>query len=136
VITVVGTVAVLLGAGIGLGTTYALVTGDGSAVLRYTGGMVSYLPAVLVLSGLARLLYGLAPRAAKVAWLLLLVASVVLLFGEVLKLPQWFQDISPFEHLAFVPAESFAWAPFLALSALAVFLSVAGQVAFRRRDVH
>jgi ABC-2 type transport system permease protein len=135
-ITVLGTVAVLLAAGIGLGTTYALVTGDGSAVLRYTGGMVSYLPAVLVLSGVARLLYGVVPRAAKLAWLLLLVSSVVLLFGEVLRLPQWFRDLSPFEHLAFVPAETFAWAPFLALSVLAVVLSVAGQVAFRRRDVH
>jgi ABC-2 type transport system permease protein len=112
------------------------VTGDVSAVLRYTGGMVSYLPAVLVLSGVARLLYGVVPRAAKLAWLLLLVSSVVLLFGEVLRLPQWFRDLSPFEHLAFVPAETFAWAPFLALSVLAVVLSVAGQVAFRRRDVH
>jgi ABC-2 type transport system permease protein len=116
VITVLGTVAMLLGAGLGLGLSYALVTGDGSAVTRKTGGMVSYLPAVLVLSACTRLLYGLVPRAAKAAWLLLLVAAVVLLFGEVLKLPQWFQDVSPFEHLAFVPAESFAWAPFVVLS--------------------
>jgi ABC-2 type transport system permease protein len=135
VITVLGTVAMLLGAGLGLGTAYALVTGDGSAVLRMAGGMASYLPAVLVLSGFARLLYGVVPRAAKAAWLLLLVASVVLLFGEVLRLPQWFQDISPFEHLAFVPAESFSWGPFLGLSVLAVVLSVAGQLAFARRDI-
>ena len=60
----------------------------------------------------------------------------MLLFGEVLRLPEWLQDLSPFEHLPFVPAESFTWAPFLALSALAAALSVAGQVAFRRRDVH
>ena len=135
VITVLGTVAVLLGAGLGLGTAYALVTGDGGAVLRMTGGMMSYLPAVLVLSGVARLLYGVVPRAAKAAWLLLLLASVVLLFGEVLQMPQWVRDLSPFEHLAFVPAESFAWAPFLALSLLAVVLSVAGQLAFARRDI-
>ena len=82
----------------GLGTTYALVTGDGDAVLRMTTGIVSYLPAVLVLSGVARLLYGVAPRASQGAWLLLLFASVVLLFGEVLNLPQWVQDLSPFEH--------------------------------------
>jgi ABC-2 type transport system permease protein len=135
VITVLGTAAVLLGAGLGLGATYALVTGDGGAVLRMTGGMASYLPAVLVLSGFGRLLYGVVPRAAKATWLLLLVAAVVLLFGEVLKLPQWFQDLSPFEHVAFVPAESFAWAPFLALSLLAVVLSVAGQLAYARRDI-
>ena len=29
-------------------------------------------------------------------------------FGDLLQLPQWLQDISPFEHLALVPAEDFA----------------------------
>jgi polyether ionophore transport system permease protein len=60
----------------------------------------------------------------------------VMLFGDLLKLPQWFQDLSPFEHLALVPAEGFRWAPFLALTALALALSLAGQVAFSRRDIH
>jgi ABC-2 type transport system permease protein len=35
-----------------------------------------------------------------------------------------------------VPAQSFSWAPFLVLSVLAALLSVAGQVAFVRRDIH
>lgn len=135
-VTVLGTAGVLVASGLGLGLTYALVADDPGAVLRMTGGIASYLPAVLVLSGFARLLHGVAPRAAPAAWLLLLVASVVLLFGEVLKLPQWLQDLSPFEHLAPVPAQSFSWAPFLVLSALAALLSVAGQLAFVRRDVH
>ena len=135
-VTVLGSTAVLLGAGLGLGTSYALVTGDGAAVLRLTGGLAAYLPAVLVLSGLARLLYGVVPRAAPAAWLLLLLASVVLLFGEVLRLPRWVQDLSPFEHLASVPAEDVRWAPLLVLLALATLLSVAGQLAFQRRDLH
>ncbi|WP_395691870.1 ABC transporter permease [Nocardioides sp.] len=136
VITVAGTVVVLLLAGLGLGVSYALVTGDGGAVGRMVLDMASYLPAVLVLSALARLLHGLVPRAARAAWVGLLLVWVVMMFGEVLRLPRWLRDLSPFEHLAKVPAESFAWAPFVALSVLAVLLSVAGQVAFRRRDVH
>jgi ABC-2 type transport system permease protein len=135
-VTVAGTLVTLVLAGLGLGVSYALVTGDGDAVLRLSVPMLSFAPAVLVLSGLARLLHGLAPRAASLAWLALLLASVVLLFGELLQLPQWFQDLSPFEHLALVPAEDFRWAPFLALAAVATALSVAGQIAFRRRDVH
>ena len=126
----------LVGSGLGLGTSFALVTGDGSAVVEYAVGLLTYLPAVLVLSGLARLLYGVVPRLSQLAWLGLLLASVVLLFGEVLRLPQWLRDLSPFEHLAFVPAEDFRWAPFLALAAVASVLSVAGQLAFARRDVH
>lgn len=135
-VTVAGTAVILALSGLGLGTSYALVTGDGDAVLRLSLPVLSFLPAVLVLSGLARLLHGLLPRLASLAWLGLLLASVVLLLGEVLRLPQWFQDLSPFEHLAMVPVEDFRWAPFAALSAVAAALSVAGQMAFRRRDVH
>lgn len=135
VLTVAGTTVVLLLAGLGLGTSYALVTGDGGAVVQMVTDMASYLPAVLVLSAVARLLHGVAPRAARAAWLGLLLVWVVMMFGEVLRLPQWVQDLSPFEHLAPVPAEPFAWAPFLVLGALALALSVAGQVAFGRRDI-
>ena len=135
-VTVVGTLVVLAAAGLGLGVSYALVTGDAGAVgpaLR--PAPLTFAPAVLVLSGLARLLLracsagvrrGLAGAARRVA---------VLLFGDVLHIPQWLQDVSPFEHLALVPLQDFRLAPFLVLSLLvAVALSAAGQLAFRRRD--
>lgn len=136
VATVVGVLAVLLAGGVGLGAGYALVTGDGGPFLTYTVGTLGYLAPVLVLSGLARLLYGVAPRAAGLSWLLLVLAVVVMLFGEVFRMPQWLQDLSPFEHLALVPAEDFRWTPFLTLLALAVSLSAVGLLAFRRRDIH
>jgi ABC-2 type transport system permease protein len=134
-VTVVGTVVVLGAAGLGLGTTYAVVTGDGGAVLRLSIPVLTFTPAVLVLSGFARLLHGLAPRATVVAWLGLALAWVVLLFGDLFDLPQWFQNVSPFEHLALMPLQDFRLAPFLALSVVAAGLSVAGQLAFRRRDI-
>jgi len=134
-VTVVGTVVTLALSGLGLGVSYALVTGDGGAVLGLSLPVLSFLPAVLVLSGLARLLHGLVPRAAALAWSGLLLASVVLLFGELLQIPQWVQDLSPFEYLALVPVEDFRWVPFLALTGVAAALSAAGQAAFRHRDV-
>ena len=70
-----------------------------------------------------------------VAWFGLLVAWVVLLFGDSFELPQWLQDVSPFEHLALMPLQDFRLAPFLGLSLVAVALSAAGQIAFRRRDL-
>ena len=123
-------------AGLGLGTSYALVTGDGGAMLRLALPAMTFAPAVLVLSGLARLLYGVVPRAAPLAWAALLLAWVVLLFGDVFDLPQWLQDLSPFEHLALVPLQDFSVAPFAAVSVVAALLSVVGQFAFLRRDVH
>ena len=62
------------------------------------------------MSALARLLYGLAPRLAGLAWVALVFAVVVMLFGTLLQIPEWVQDISPFHHLALVPAEDFRWA--------------------------
>jgi ABC-2 type transport system permease protein len=135
-VTVLGTVVVLALAGLGLGVGFAMVTGDGDAVTRYVLPVLSYVAPVLVLSGIARLLVGINPRLAVLAWLPLVLAVVVMFFGDLLQLPQWLQDLSPFEHLALVPAESFEWAPFLALTLVAAVVSGAGQLAFARRDIH
>jgi ABC-2 type transport system permease protein len=135
-VTVVGTLSVLALAGLGLGTSYAIVTGDAGAVVRLAVPVVTFAPAVLVLSGVARLLYGLVPRASTAAWLGLLVSWIVLLFGDVFDLPEWVQGLSPFEHLALLPLQDFRVAPFLVLTLVAAALSVVGQIAFRRRDVH
>lgn len=134
--TVGGTVLVLALAGLGLGAGYLLVTGDGDAAWSFTWPALQYVGPVLVLSGCARLLFGVLPRWTVLAWVPLAFCAVVMLFGELFQLPEWLRDLSPFEHLPMVPAEDFAWEPVLGVAAVAVLLSVAGQLAFRRRDVH
>jgi ABC-2 type transport system permease protein len=134
-LTVTGSALVLGAGGLGLGIGYALTSGDSGAVGRYLVATLPLLAPVLVLSGLARLLFGVVPRWTSLAWAGLLLAVVILLFGPLFKMPEWLQDLSPFHHLALVPAEPFRWAPFLVLGAIAAALSVAGQAAFRRRDV-
>ena len=134
--TVAGTALGLLAAGLGLGAGYSLVTGTWGEFWRLSVPLLQYAPAVLVLSGVARLLYGVAPRLMVAAWLPLVLASVVMLFGDLLKIPQWLQDLSPFEHLALVPAEAVDWTAVVGVAAVALLLSVAGQLGFHRRDVH
>ena len=135
-VTVLGVLLVLAAAGLGLGAGYALVTGDGGALPRLSLPILEYVAPVLVLSGFARLLAGLAPRAATLAWLPLAFAAVVMLFGAVLRLPQWVQDLSPFEHLPLVPAQEFEWRPFAVVLLVAAALVAAANVAFRHRDLH
>jgi ABC-2 type transport system permease protein len=133
--TLVGVLALLVAGGLGLGAGFTAATGDGGAVGTYTTAMLGYAAPVLVLSGVARALYGVVPRAAALSWLGLALSVVVLLFGELLRLPRWVQDLSPFEHLALVPAEPFRWLPFLALLLVAAGLSAVGQLGLTRRDL-
>jgi ABC-2 type transport system permease protein len=135
VITLAGTVAVVALSGLGLGLGFALATGDASKIGPFTWATTSLLPAVLLLAGLALLLYGALPRAASLAWLALLVCVVVMMFGEALQLPDWLRDLSPFEHLALVPAVSVDWAAALGVLGIAAVMAAAGQVAFLRRDL-
>ncbi|HEU4812545.1 MAG TPA: polyketide antibiotic transporter [Nocardioides sp.] len=134
-VTVVGVLVVLLAGGLGLGAGYLLVTGDEGVAGSYVLAALGYVAPVLVLSALAFLLYGVVPRAGSLAWLGLVFAVVVMLFGALFRLPQWLQDLSPFEHLALVPAEEFRWAPFAALLGIAAAIGALGLLGFRRRDV-
>lgn len=135
VTTVAGTLLVLLGGGLGIGLGYAMVTGDGSRIGSFALDTVGYAAPTLVLAGLGRLLYGIVPAWASLAWLGLAIGVAMLFFGPLLHLPGWLQDLSPYHHLALVPAESFRWTPCLGLLVLATVLSVAGQAAFARRGL-
>lgn len=134
-LTVLGTVVVVVASGVGLALGYLIVGGEATSPWELVRATFGYVVPVLVLAALARALHGWLPRLAWVAWLGLAFVAVIVLFGEVLGLPQWLQDLSPFEHLALVPAAPFEWWPVLVLAALALGLSVAGQLGFRRRDV-
>lgn len=132
--TVGGAAAVMLAGGLGLGLGYAMVTGDGGVVDNYLGATSQYLVPVLLLAGLARLLHGIVPRLAFLAWVGLAYCVVVMFFGELLRFPAAVIDVSPFSHLALAPAEDLRWAPIVVVGLVTVALSLAGQAAFRHRD--
>ena len=134
-VTSAGTVLVLLSAGVGLASGYFFATGDTAAYPRYGLPVLAQVAPVLTLSGLVWVVYGLAPRWAALGWLGVGWAAVVLLFGEVLRLPQPLQDLSPFEHLSLAPAEPFQPAPMLAVFAVAAALTAAAWWRFQERDI-
>ncbi|GAA1479367.1 ABC transporter membrane-spanning protein [Nocardioides aestuarii] len=133
-VTVGGTVLVLGLGGLGLGLADALVTGEGSSVWQFTWQTLAWLPAVLALTGLTRLLYGVRGRLATLGWLGLAFAVVVLVLGEILRFPDWLRGFSPFEHLARMPVEDFDPGSFGVVLGVAALLSFAGWFTFRRRD--
>lgn len=133
-VTVGGTVLLLAASGLGLGLGYAGVTGRSEELLAFVVPSLTFVPPVLVLVGLTVLLLGWLPRAAPVAWAALVLCVVVMLFGDLLDLPEAVVDLSPFSHVAQVPAEDVRVLPLLVLSALAATLLTAGAAGFRRRD--
>jgi polyether ionophore transport system permease protein len=94
------------------------------------------LPASLLFLGLAALAFALLPRAAAgIAYGLVAVAFCWYLFGALLGAPQWTLDLSPFQHVAPVPAQPWKTADALAMVAVGTAAMAAALAAFRRRDV-
>jgi ABC-2 type transport system permease protein len=134
-ITTGGSLVAVGAAGAGMGVGYALVTGDWSRVGQLTVAALVMLPGVLVLGGLGLLLVGLRPAWSVVAWLPLGFCAVVLLFGELLRFPDWVVDLSPFSHLGRYPAEDVPWGAVGVVLGVALALAGLALWAFGRRDV-
>jgi ABC-2 type transport system permease protein len=99
------------------------------------GAMLVQLPAALVLGGIAVALFGLAPRLTGLAWAVLVAALLLGQLGELLRLPQWVMDLSPYTHVPQGPVAAMNWTPMVLLTAVAAAFIAAGVVGFRRRDV-
>jgi len=135
IVMVVGSVWMLACGGFGLGIAYGLVIGD----LRQVPAMVlvalSTAPAVWILAGIAAALWGLRPQWALWAWAPVTLAVLVGYFAELLRLPTWVRWLSPYEHLAAMPMETFNWVSAISGTALAGALFGLSLWGARHRDL-
>lgn len=134
-VTVLGSAALVVSGGFGLGASYAVTSSRPGEALAMTAASLAYLPAVLLVAAVAVLLFGWAPGAAVATWALVAFTFVVGWLGTLLDFPEWLNDLSPFAHVPAVPAETATVTPLLALSLLTAAAVVLGWVGFRRRDV-
>jgi ABC-2 type transport system permease protein len=130
-----GTALILLANGLAFGLTERIVTGASGAVGDAVIGSLVFVPAVWLVIAVAVALIGLAPRATAWAWAVLGVCFVIGMFGQLLDLPMWVQDVSPFQHPPRYPAAPLTWLPLVVLTALTGALTAAGLAGFRRRDL-
>ena len=121
--------------GLGLGATYGLVVGDAGQVPRLVGASLLYLPPVWLLAGLAVALFGAAPRWVAAAWGVWAACLVLGLFGTLIDIPEAVRDISPFEAVPALPAESMRLVPVVLVAAVTVALVATGITTLRRRDL-
>lgn len=134
-VTALGSVAVVLAAGLGLGVSYGAVTGDYSVVLDLAAAALVQVPAVWVLAGIAFAVLGLAPRAGALAWAAAAGCLVVGWLRAAISFPRVVVEASPFTHVPAMPAEPFAATPVLLLVLVAAGLTAAGVAGFTRRNL-
>lgn len=135
IVSILGTVLIMVAAGGALGFGYGLQIGDLGEVVTLAGAALVVVPALLVLAGVAVALIGSRPRWATSAWISVAVCAVVSLLGEMLDLPQWVRNVSPFEHVPALPAASFELVPIVVLLLVAAALMLFATVAMDHRDV-
>ena len=99
------------------------------------GAGAAYLPAELLVGGLALALFGLRPRAFPVAWAALGFVAFIAFLGPGLNLAKWVLDLSPLTHVGNPPLGTVEALPLLVLGAIAVALGAAAAVGLRRRGV-
>lgn len=125
-----GPVLLLAAAGAG----FAAVA-PAAEVVGAVGGALVQVPAVWVMVAIAMAIYGFLPRRTGLAWIALVAFALAGQLGELLRLPDWAINLSPFSHIPLYPASSFDAGPLVALVGVTVVLTVAGLVGFNRRDL-
>lgn len=134
-VTAVGALWLSALAGLGEGIGAAAGLGDAGLIGRTLLGHVAQVPAVWVLLSVAVLLYGALPRFMGLAWALLGYSTLLVLFGEMIELPEGVLDTAVFRHVGQYPAEALSWAAVGALTVLAALFTALGTRAFGRRDL-
>ncbi|HRI96579.1 MAG TPA: hypothetical protein PLZ93_13275, partial [Nocardioides sp.] len=126
-----GAAWLLLVTGIALWAGYASAGGvDAKAVVPAALGWV---PAVWLVGGLALVGFGL--RIGAVGWVFLVLFLATTLVGELLELPTWMVNLSPYSAVPAYPASAWTWTPDLVLTALALSIAGGAWWLFGRRDI-
>jgi len=139
--TFLATVAVGLGGATWLllvaGVAIALGVGNGSdhsfGVL--VGAAVAQAPAMWTVASLAVLCFCWRSHWAVLGWGVVVLFSTLGQVGELLGLPGWVLDLSPYNHAPRMPLEDFSPGPAVALTAIAAGLLLVSWWRYRSRDI-
>lgn len=130
-----GLLTIVLGSSLVLALATAVSVGDLAELGPTLSSGLAYLPAELVLAGLALAVYGLRPRLFGLAWAGYTVTTFIAFLGPGLNLQQWVLDLSPTTHVGNPPAGATDIDAITVMAAVAITLIAVGFAAFRRRGI-
>jgi ABC-2 type transport system permease protein len=135
-IAAVSVTVVLAVSGFAAGIAFALMGEGSDRISSSLSATLAHVPAALTLVAVAALVFAVAPRVAVgLGWGALVLAVMLGQFGDLLRLPEWVQDVSPFRHTPAMPLEVFEPVPALAMGALALLGVGVAAVFIERRDI-
>ncbi|TQS88037.1 polyketide antibiotic transporter [Arthrobacter sp. TS-15] len=135
-VAAITTTAVAVSAGASAALVLTLGQAGGSSPGTVFAAALAHIPAALVFPALTVLVFALAPRWSSTAgWSALAAALVLGQFGELLSLPIWLQDLSPFRHSSAMPVEAFHLEGALLMTAVAIAMAFAASRLIRKRDL-
>lgn len=130
-----GAVVLALAAGV-FAWLGASLSGANVALGRLLEAGANCLPAALLFLGFGALAYAVVPRAGvAIAYALVAVSFLWESVGGLLDVPEWVLALSPFHHVAFVPAEQFAVTSAVVMVAIGVAAAIGALAIFCRRDL-
>ena len=136
VVAVAGSAWLLLVTGVAVTLGFGGAAGDlGDAFARVLPAALVQAPAVWLVTSLAVAAYAWRSGWALAGWVFVAAFLTVGQFGELLELPQWVVDLSPYVHVPRMPVEAFAATPTVVMTLLAVALLAVGLVGYRTRDI-
>lgn len=139
--TFFATVAIALGGTVFLlfVTSAALTLGfavsGGSTSGNLIGATLAQAPAVWLVVAMTLLAWTMRNAWAAAGWILLTVFVSLGQFGELLKLPIWVTDLSPYSHVALMPVQSFDPVNAAVLTSVAAALIGLSFWCYQRRDI-
>jgi ABC-2 type transport system permease protein len=108
----------------------------GVSLPRLLGAGANTLPAVFCFLGIGVLAYGLRPRASVgIAYGVVVAAFLWQLFGAIVGSPHWLLSLTPFQHVAPVPAQAFRGGAAAAMVVIGLAAIAVGFASFARRDL-
>ena len=134
-VIVTGLVAIVVVSSVVLAAGMAASMGTAVNLGRVLWAGAAYLPAELLVGGLALALFGLRPRAFPAGWAAVAFVAFIGFLGPGLKLPELLLDLSPTTHVGNPPMGTVEALPLVLLGAIAAVFGVAAAVGFRRRGV-
>ncbi|MFV0428604.1 MAG: ABC transporter permease [Arachnia sp.] len=111
------------------------VDGDWSWMSQSIAAALVGIPAVGIVWAIAAVLYAVAPRLMGLAWIPIVAGFLISMFGDLLDLPGWARQISPFEHTPQLPTEVMEWPPILIQTVVALGLISFAVAWIGRRDI-